>query len=117
MKAQPSVDAQKTEATAEKSDDVDVNELVFGHIGDAYEWHIATLGHTELSIPLPVIVKASDGWHVFSSARLKEGASYEGLHIAKGGNYDGKNSGNGSRRKRSAPHRYLYNQKRIGTDD
>lgn len=90
MKAQPSVDAQKTEATAEKSDDVDVNELVFGHIGDAYEWHIATLGHTELSIPLPVIVKASDGWHVFSSARLKEGASYEGLHIAKGGNYDGK---------------------------
>lgn len=90
MKAQPSVDAQKTEATAEKSDDVDVNELVFGHIGDAYEWHIVTLGHTELSIPLPVIVKASDGWHVFSSARLKEGASYEGLHIAKGGNYDGK---------------------------
>ena len=27
---------------------------------------------------------------MFSSARLKEGASYEGLHIAKGGNYDGK---------------------------
>ena len=38
--------------------DVDVNELVFGHIGDAYEWHIATFGNTEVRIPLPVIVKS-----------------------------------------------------------
>lgn len=68
----------------------DVSELIFGHIGDAYEWHIATIGGTELSIPLPVIVKSSTGWHVFSSSRLKEGAGYEGLYIAEGGDYDGK---------------------------
>lgn len=73
----------------ESGEELDVNELVFGHIGDAYEWHIVTLGETELSIPLPVIVKSSTGWHMFSSSRLEEG-EYEGLYIAKGGAYDGK---------------------------
>lgn len=76
-------------ASQESEEELDVNELVFGHIGDAYEWHIVTLGDTELSIPLPVIVKSSTGWHVFSSSRLEEG-EYEGLYIAKGGAYDGK---------------------------
>ena len=70
--------------------DVDVNELVFGHIGDAYEWHIATIANAELSIPLPVIVHTETGWHVFSSSRLHEGAEYEGLYIAPEGKYKGK---------------------------
>ena len=48
-------------ATAAENGEVDVNHLVFGHIGDAYEWHIATLGDTELKIPLPVIVHSSTG--------------------------------------------------------
>ncbi len=61
---------------------VDVNKLIFGHIGDAYEWHIVTLGDAHLTIPLPVIVKSSTGWHVFSSSRLAEGKEYEGLYIA-----------------------------------
>ena len=69
--------------------EVDVNHLVFGHIGDAYEWHIATFGETVVSIPLPVIVYSSTGWHVFSSSRLEEG-EYEGLYIASGGDNDGK---------------------------
>ena len=78
-------------ANAESTEsDVDVNELVFGHIGDAYEWHIATFGKTIVSIPLPVIVHSSTGWHVFSSSHLEEGASYEGLYIVHGGTYDGK---------------------------
>lgn len=76
-------------APQESGEELDVNELVFGHIGDAYEWHIVTLGETELSILLPVIVKSSTGWHMFSSSRLEEG-EYEGLYIAKGGAYDGK---------------------------
>lgn len=76
-------------ATAAENGEVDVNHLVFGHIGDAYEWHIATLGDTELKIPLPVIVYSSTGWHVFSSSRLEEGA-YEGLSVAAEGPYEGK---------------------------
>ena len=46
-------------------------------------------GGKTLSIPLPVIVHSSTGWHVFSSSRLEEG-EYEGLYIARGGAYDGK---------------------------
>mgnify|MGYP000417519176 FL=1 len=69
--------------------DINVNELVFGHIGDAYQWHIAKFGDTEVSIPLPVIVKSSTGWQVCPSARLEEGP-YEGLYVAEGGADDGK---------------------------
>ena len=69
--------------------EVDVNALVFGHINDAYEWHIVSIGDMHISIPLPVIVKSSTGWHVFSSSLLEEG-EHEGLYIAKGGIYDGK---------------------------
>lgn len=81
--------AVATSSVENKEGDVNVNELVFGHIGDAYEWHIATLGNTVVSIPLPVIVHSSTGWHVFCSSRLEEG-EYEGLYIARGGAYDGK---------------------------
>lgn len=76
---------------AEEADQpVDVNEVVFGHIQDSYEWHIVTLGDKVVRIPLPVIVKSSTGWHVFSSARLENGATYEGLYIASDGAYKDK---------------------------
>ena len=84
-----SASVQAQEASATEAGEVNVNELVFGHIGDAYEWHIATIGGKTLSIPLPVIVHSSTGWHVFSSSRLEEG-EYEGFYIARGGAYDGK---------------------------
>lgn len=72
---------------------VDIKEIVFGHIGDSYEWHITSWGDTHLTIPLPIIVYShTTGWHVFSSARLEEnGGSYEGLSIAPAGSpYEGK---------------------------
>ena len=75
---------------AAETPDVDVNELVFGHINDAYWWHIVTIGDMHLSIPLPVIVKGEDGWHVFSSKHLEENGEYAGFKLAKGGAYDGK---------------------------
>ena len=40
----------------EQENTVDVKEIVFGHIGDSYEWHITTWGNTHITIPLPVIV-------------------------------------------------------------
>lgn len=77
----------------EESETVDVKEVVFGHIGDAYQWHVTTWGNTHLTIHLPVMVYSSlSGWHCFSSARLEEnGGSYEGLSIALSGSpYEGK---------------------------
>jgi len=71
---------------------LDVTELIMDHVGDAYEWHITTFGHTYVSIPLPVIVKGKDsGWQIFSSARFEHGTvGYQGFYISQEGNYKGK---------------------------
>ena len=72
---------------------VDVKGIVFGHIGDSYEWHITTWGDVHVTIPLPVIVYSEiSGWHFFMSSRLEENeGSYEGLTIAPAGSrYEGK---------------------------
>ena len=77
----------------EQENTVDVKEIVFGHIGDSYEWHITTWGNTHITIPLPIIVYSStSGWHTFLSSRLEEnGGTYEGLSIAPAGSkYEGK---------------------------
>ena len=58
-----------SESAAEE--DIDVQGVIFGHIGDAYEWHITDIGDRSISIPLPVIVKSSTGWHCFLSSRLE----------------------------------------------
>lgn len=62
-----------------------IQEVIFGHTNDAYEWHITNIGDKAISIPLPVIVKSSTGWHVFLSSKLEDGAEYEGLHISEAG--------------------------------
>lgn len=77
----------------ERESTVDVKEIVFGHIGDSYQWHITTWGNTQVTIPLPIIVYSkTTGWHVFLSSRLEEnGGSYEGFFLApEGSKYAGK---------------------------
>lgn len=73
--------------------DVGVKGLVFGHLNDAYEWHITTVGHKHITIPLPVILYSErSGWHCFLSSRLHEGeGSYQGFSPApEGSRYEGK---------------------------
>ena len=87
--------AQRDDVTPAEQEEntVDVKEIVFGHIGDSYEWHITDFGETKVIIPLPVIVySGTTGWHVFLSSRLEEnGGCYEGLSIApEGSKYEGK---------------------------
>jgi len=46
-------------------------DLIMHHIGDSHEWHFGTIGHTHLSIPLPVIIyNPEKGVEVFSSSKL-----------------------------------------------
>ena len=66
---------------ASAQEDVPVSEIIFEHIGDDYEWHITEWKGRHVAIPLPVIVKSSTGWHVFSSSRIGHGEEYEGLRI------------------------------------
>lgn len=64
---------------------LNAGKLIMEHIADAYDWHIATVGHTHISIPLPVIIKDERGLHVFSSSRFEHGhAAYEGYKLEEG---------------------------------
>ena len=69
--------------------EVDPQEIIFEHLGDAYGWEVP-FNHSQ-RIPLPVIVCAQDGsWHAFLSSRLADGAQYDGFQIAEGGDYNNK---------------------------
>ena len=35
------------------AEELDMNEYLFGHVGDSYEWHITTVKGHPVSIPLP----------------------------------------------------------------
>ena len=73
-----------------RAEDLDLDEYLYSHIGDSYEWHITTVKGHPVSIPLPVILHSrTSGWHVFSSKHLEEGP-YEGFHISTNEKYDGK---------------------------
>ena len=73
-----------------RAEELDMNEYLFGHVGDSYEWHITTVNGHPVSIPLPVIVRSkASGWHVFSSKHLEEG-EHEGFYISSGEKYNGK---------------------------
>ena len=77
-------------ARAQEDAELDMEEYLFGHISDAYEWHILTFKGKEIAIPLPCIV-FNDGLQVFSSSKLHHGAEYKGLRIAaKGEAHEGK---------------------------
>ncbi len=83
-------------ATEEKSP-VDVQEVLWGHIKDSYEWHVTDIGHTHITLHLPVIVKSSTGWHVFSSSKFAHEKDARGnrpgpygLYISGGKQYPNK---------------------------
>lgn len=71
---------------------LDMQEYLFGHVGDSYEWHITTIGDHHVTIGLPVIVRSkTSGWHVFNSEHLAHGHSHDGFRLAaKGEQYEGK---------------------------
>ena len=71
-------------AAQQQEEELDMEEYLFGHISDAYEWHLFTWKGHEVAIPLPCIV-FDGGVKVFSSGRLAHGAEYNGLKIAAKG--------------------------------
>lgn len=80
-------------ASAEEEGTLNVKDIIFDHLGDAYEWHVITWGDTHISIPLPIIVRSDDGsWHTFLSSAFhhSEDGVVEGLYLAKEGDYAGK---------------------------
>ena len=71
--------------------EIDVGEMLFGHIGDSYGWHITDWGGKHVTIPLPCIVYSRQtGWHCFMSTRVEHGHEYKGFSIAEEGRYKDK---------------------------
>lgn len=66
-------------------ENVDAGKLIMEHIADAHDWHIATIGHTHVTVPLPIIIKDASGIKLFSSSKFEHGhASYEGYKLHEG---------------------------------
>lgn len=57
------------------SETLNPKEIIFEHLGDGYGWEVPFNHHHR--IPLPVIVQGTDGWHIFSSSRVANGATYQ----------------------------------------
>ncbi len=68
------VDAAEAADKAEESK-IDPKEIIFEHLGDGYGWEVPFNHHKRM--PLPIIVWASDGLHVFSSSRVAHGHEYK----------------------------------------
>ena len=68
-------------------------EFIFDHIGDAHDWHITTIGHKHISVPLPVIVYSRTRGQLFAfwSSKFHHGHdSYKGFMLMTKGDYKGK---------------------------
>jgi F-type H+-transporting ATPase subunit a len=66
-------------------------DMIIEHIVDAYEWHILAVGHTEVSVPLPVILIYDGRLTVFISSKFHHGEeSYQGFKIEDKGAKKGK---------------------------
>jgi len=73
--------------------------FMFDHIANSHEWHIISIGHKHISLPLPVILYSKNkGLTVFMSSKFHHGhSSYKGYRIETTGKNKGKivdNEGN-----------------------
>jgi F-type H+-transporting ATPase subunit a len=64
-------------------------EMIIEHITDSYEWHIMTIGHTHVSVPLPIMLYDEGKFHFFMSSVFHHNDSHEGYFIS----HDNMNSG------------------------
>jgi len=69
--------ADATDKTGE-GESINIKELIFDHLADSYEWHIA--GHTVIHLPC-IVYSPGQGLDVFMSHHLEDGANYKGYHI------------------------------------
>jgi F-type H+-transporting ATPase subunit a len=85
----PSKSRASDDNTHEKK--FNAGELIINHIIDSYEWHIATIGETHISLYLPVILFYEGELIMFSSKHLHHGhSSYKGFRVESEGMKKGK---------------------------
>ena len=66
-------------------------EMIMEHVVDNHEWHVATIGSLNITIPLPVILLFDGKLFLFSSSRFhNETQSYQGFKLESEGPHKGK---------------------------
>jgi F-type H+-transporting ATPase subunit a len=67
----------------EEAEKLNPGEFIFDHIKDAHDWHILSIGHKHITIPLPVILYSkTKGLNIFMSSKFKHGtAAYKGFRL------------------------------------
>lgn len=77
-----SINTSEASGSSENGEAFNPGEMIMHHISDAHEWHFATIGHTHLTLSLPIIIYSEDrGLEVFSSSVFhSEGFEHEGYH-------------------------------------
>lgn len=74
---------------APKEETLDIGGIIFGHIYDAYDWHIFSIGDHHLGFSLPIIIYDTEkGLQTFSYKKITESANQE--YNGYGLNEDGK---------------------------
>jgi F-type H+-transporting ATPase subunit a len=86
------VSTENETVTATEDSTFNAGKFVIEHVTDAYDWHIVSFKHTNISVPLPVFLYSKkSGLHVFLSSRFQHGnTSWKGFKIAGEGKYEGK---------------------------
>jgi F-type H+-transporting ATPase subunit a len=81
----------KAFATVAEEENFNAGQMIMEHVVDNHEWHIATLGHTHVVIPLPVIL-FSEGklYTCWSSAFHNETHTWNGFRLEPEGPHKGK---------------------------
>ena len=85
-------DISEDQNEGKKDETFQPGKFVIEHVSDSFEWHIATFGETEISVPLPIILYSStSGWNFFLSSRFHHGhETYNNFRIEKEGKNEGK---------------------------
>jgi F-type H+-transporting ATPase subunit a len=74
-----------------KEEKFNAGEMIIEHIIDAHEWHIAKVGHTSITVPLPIILIDDGKFVVFMSSKFHHGTQpYMGYMLSKEGKNKGK---------------------------
>jgi F-type H+-transporting ATPase subunit a len=77
--------------TSHEEEEFNPGTMIVDHVIDAHEWHIMNIGHTHVSVPLPVILYHRGELHVFMSSKFHHGQSaYKGFRIMDHGENKGK---------------------------
>jgi len=83
--------AEKDSHEYEMEEGFNPGSMIVDHVIDAHEWHVMDIGHTHVSIPLPIILVHEGNLNVFMSSKFHHGHNeYKGFNLELEGENKGK---------------------------